>query len=248
MQQNFRAIKNLNFQYAVPCYIYKNKTWFLPSDAVIELHGALGQYGKWSSPFNRFIKPNSFIFLCPVNIVDISLNVPFLYNKDLDYKLLNECWFSTCISQRYMLHKENMESKYVNDYYVVLTPRSRPILLMGRLVLGRNRWPRLINGSSYPKTNSCAVIGMKGFMCIPLKKIDNPIVMKRGRLLLCVESVCKEKKAFVYLYLQIFNECSSQYFINCIDWLTSKGKFGTITLMFPSSDISGTKFKIFLCW
>ena len=88
------------------------------------------------------------------------------------------------------------KKKYIyiyNDYYIILTPRRSPILFMGgRLVLGRNLWPKLINGSSYTKTNSCAVIEIKGFICNPLKKIDNPIVIKRGRLLLCVESVYKK--------------------------------------------------------
>jgi len=97
------------------------------------------------------------------------------------------------IRKIYKAKKKNIYIYIYNDYYLILTPRRSPILFMGgRLVLGRNLWPKLINGSSYPKTNSCAVIGIKGFKCNPLKKIDNPIVIKRGRLLLCVESVYKK--------------------------------------------------------
>lgn len=190
----------------------------------MELHGAFGQYGKWSSPFNRFIKPNSFMPVCPVNIVEISLSVPFLYNS----RTLINCWTSVDSTHiRYFAKVQlfcteilegNVESKSVNDYCVVLTPRRRPILLMGRLVLGRNLWPRLTNGSSYPKTNSCAVIGMKGFMCIPLKKIDNPIVMKRGRLLLCVERVYKGKKyPFTYTFKSLINTPANALSVVLID-------------------------------
>ena len=65
---------------------------------------------------------------------------------------------------------------------------------MGRLVFGKNRWAMLTNGSSYPKTSSWAVTGTNDFMLIPLRNMDNPNVMNRGRLLLCVDSVWKERK------------------------------------------------------
>lgn len=94
---------------------------------------------------------------------------------------------------------------------------------MGRLVFGKNRCAMLTNGSSYPKTSSWAVTGTNDFMCIPLRNIDNPKVINRGRLLLCVDSVWKECKKCSPL--QISTQISTQstiFFVN----LTVENIFG----------------------
>lgn len=41
--------------------VKKKIIFFLPSEALMELHGESDQYGNLSSPFNRFNKPNSRI-------------------------------------------------------------------------------------------------------------------------------------------------------------------------------------------
>jgi len=70
----------------------------------------------------------------PVNMVDVSLNVPFLCNQAIN--------LNTAI-----LARDRQES-HATIVVRLLTPRRRPILLMGRLVLGRNLCARLTNGSS----------------------------------------------------------------------------------------------------
>lgn len=48
-----------------------------PSLAIMLLQGLFFQYGRWSKPFSRLIKPNS-VMLVPVKMVCVSFKVPFL--------------------------------------------------------------------------------------------------------------------------------------------------------------------------
>lgn len=82
--------KSLSYTYRISLFVYSRGGKNEPSDALMLVQGSLSQNGNWSIPFNWSKYPNFSIPLCPVFIVDTSVNVPLRYgrNRSIEKKKL----------------------------------------------------------------------------------------------------------------------------------------------------------------